>query len=166
MQKRRAFRSGAGAPQIKEANVILWFRYIAERQRVFHNWFNRAPNPWTLDMTITSGRMCNVHRFLDRESVWSIANIVEPLRHKPADLLFNIIMFRCYFNWHKSAELVGLQSTATFDRTKFEAGLRMCAEPIPPQIAFHFQGRFLCVRGCLRVSYSRRRFYDNKMLIL
>lgn len=104
--------------------MIIWFRYIAERQRVFHRWFDRAPSPWTEDATISRGRMCNVHRYLDRESVWAIANLVEPLRHRPADLLFNIIMFRCYFNWHKSAEKIGLQSVASFNRVKFEAKLR------------------------------------------
>ena len=123
-KKRRAYRSGSGEPIVKEENLIIWFRYIAERQRVFHRWFDREPSPWTEDATIRMGRMCNVHRYCDRESVWSIANLVEPLRHRPADLLFNIIMFRCYFNWHKSAEKVGLQSSSSFDRVKFEAALR------------------------------------------
>eukprot|EP01047_Picozoa_sp_COSAG01_P134472 COSAG01_NODE_64610_length_276_cov_0.559322_1_plen_91_part_11 len=30
-KKRRAFRSGSGEPIVKEENLIIWFRYIAER---------------------------------------------------------------------------------------------------------------------------------------
>ena len=70
-------------------------------------------------MTIANGRMCNVRRFLDRESAWCIAHIIQPLRHKPAELLFNVLLFRCYFNWSKSAGFCGLQSTTSFDRAAF-----------------------------------------------
>ena len=122
--KRRAFSSGSGVPELKEENTLLWFQYIAERQRVYNCWFQGAGHPWTKDTTLAHGRMCNNYRFLDRESTWAVANIVEPLRHRPADLLFNILIFRCYLNWHKSMELVGLQATEGFDRATFEARLR------------------------------------------
>ena len=70
-------------------------------------------------MTIANGRMCNVRRFLDREAAWCIAHIIQPLRHKPAELLFNVLLFRCYFTWSKSAGFCGLQSTPSFDRAAF-----------------------------------------------
>ena len=122
--KRRAFSSGSGVPELKEENTLLWFQYIAERQRVYNCWFQGAGHPWTTDTTLAHGRMCNNYRFLDRESTWAVANIVEPLRHRPADLLFNILIFRCYLNWHKSMELIGLQTVEGFDRATFEARLR------------------------------------------
>jgi hypothetical protein len=122
--KRRAFSSGSGVPKLKEENTLLWFQYIAERQRVFNCWFHGARRPWTNDPTLAHGRMCNNYRFLDRESAWSIAHIVEPLRNRPADLIFNVILFRCYLNWHRSMELLGLQSVEGFDRATFEAKLR------------------------------------------
>ena len=113
-----------GPPKLHEANVLLFFRFVAERQRVFLSWRASAPAPWTSDPTIARGRFCNVYRFLDRESVWMCAHIITPLRSRPADMLFNILIFRTYLNWHRSMELLGLQSTETFERAAFETRLR------------------------------------------
>ena len=34
-------------------------------------------------------------------------DIVEPLRERPVDLIFNVLLFRCYLNWHCSMKLLG-----------------------------------------------------------
>ena len=123
--KVRAPRSGKGAPVLHEENLALWFGYIAERQRVFRGWMRGgAGAPWTADTIIANGRMCNVFRFLDRESAWVAAHVLEPLRDRPADLIFNVLIFRCYLNWHKSAEIVGLHYVDSFDQVEFERLLR------------------------------------------
>jgi hypothetical protein len=98
----RAFRSGSGPPIIKQENLRILFTYMAERQRVFHRWLDNAPTPWTSDAVLLRGRMCNNFRFLDRESAWLVANVIEPLRDQPADLLFNVLLFRTYLNWVSS----------------------------------------------------------------
>ena len=123
-KKNRVFRSGTGPPVLKEGNLRIWFTYIAERQRVFHKWLNNAQTPWTRDPVIANGRMCNNFRYMDRESVWLVSNVIEPLRNRPADLLFNVLLFRTYLNWHKSMAIVGLQSVRSFDPTTFAAKLR------------------------------------------
>jgi hypothetical protein len=123
--KLRAPRSGKGPPQLHEENAALWFGYVAERHRTFQGWLGEsgAPPPWTSDPIISKGRMCNVFRFLDRESAWLAANVLEPLRNRPADLIFNVLIFRCYLNWHKSAEIVGVQSVEHYDSEVFERKL-------------------------------------------
>ncbi len=79
----------AGSPMFKEENMKTFVRFIAERQRVYLRWYARAPTPWTHDPTISNSKFTNVFRFLDRESVWLVAHIINPLRDRPADLLFN-----------------------------------------------------------------------------
>ena len=120
----RAYRSGKGPPVLKADNLRVWFTYIAERQRVFQKWLVNAPPPWTDDPIIAHGRVANNFRYLDRETVWLIANVIEPLKDRPADLIFNIVLFRTYLNWHKSMEFIGLQYVESFDPTVFEAQLR------------------------------------------
>jgi hypothetical protein len=100
-------------------HLRLWFIYIAERHRVHKKWRARDPQPWTNDQIIPSGRMCNVFRHLDRESVYVVAKIIKPLRDKPHDLLFNLIIFRCYLNWSKAMDIVGLQSCTGFNEQEF-----------------------------------------------
>ena len=73
---------------------------------------------------LVAGRLCNNYRFLDRETTWVIAHVVEPLRDRPADLLFNLVIFRCYLNWHASMSLLGLQRCEGFDCAVFDAKLR------------------------------------------
>ena len=84
-----AAQRGTGRPVWKEENLRSFYRFIAERQRVYSRWYASAPAPWTSDQTLAVGRFANIFRFLDRESVWLCAHIIEPLRHRPADLLFN-----------------------------------------------------------------------------
>jgi hypothetical protein len=84
-----AAQRGTGRPVWKEENLRSFYGFIAERQRVYSRWYASAPAPWTSDPTLAVGRFANIFRFLDRESVWLCAHIIEPLRHRPADLLFN-----------------------------------------------------------------------------
>jgi hypothetical protein len=122
-------RKGA-ATVLNGANAKLWFRFIAERQRIFGRWQRGAPPPYTSDPHLTQGRMCNVFRFLDRQSVWCLAHILEPLRHRPADLLLNVLLFRCFLNRGSALAAVGLQSCAGFDAAAFEATLLRCRDEL------------------------------------
>jgi hypothetical protein len=54
--------------------------------------------PHNTEGIINGGRLCNVFRHLDRESVYAVTKIIAPLRDRPGDLLLNIIIFRAYLN--------------------------------------------------------------------
>lgn len=60
-------------------NIVLWFKYICERHRVYRKWLARAPHPWSEDIIIQTGRLCNVFRQLDRESVYVVSEIIGTL---------------------------------------------------------------------------------------
>ena len=120
---RPSIPSGEGEPVLRADNVRRWFAYIAERQRVYRKWLSNYAPPYTSDQIIAHGRMCNNFRYLDRETTWLVANILLPLRHNPADLLFNVLLFRVYLNSYKTMELLGLQRFADFDPIVFMAKL-------------------------------------------
>eukprot|EP01062_Namystynia_karyoxenos_P035145 TRINITY_DN25776_c0_g1_i1.p1 TRINITY_DN25776_c0_g1~~TRINITY_DN25776_c0_g1_i1.p1 ORF type:complete len:462 (+),score=159.21 TRINITY_DN25776_c0_g1_i1:79-1464(+) len=102
-----------GAAQARDAppenadNIAKWFGFIVERQRVFAQWLRRSPQPWTECEAIMHGRLCNVFRFLDRQSVYLVDRVIIPLANDPADLIFNIIVFRAFINRADNFDALG-----------------------------------------------------------
>ena len=86
---------------------------------MYQKWCTRQPTPWTTDPLISQGRMCNVFRALDKETVYCARAVIEPLWKRPADLLFNLIIFRAYINWSDAMEMIGLQFIDTYDKVAF-----------------------------------------------
>lgn len=46
----------------------------------WQKWLARCPKPWSVDKALQIGRFCNVFRFLDRESLFVMNEIIIPLR--------------------------------------------------------------------------------------
>ena len=70
--------------------------------------------------------------------------MVEPLRDRPADLLFNLVIFRCYLNWHASMSLLGLQRCEGFDCAVFDAKLREVGTALEFCLRQGLETAFLC----------------------
>jgi hypothetical protein len=108
MLKARTAEDGAvptvryGATELYERPLHELWHYAAERQRLFHRW--RVGRPHTHDAELATGKFCNIFRYTDRASVWLIVNVLGPLREagRVADLLFNVIIFRCFLTWERS----------------------------------------------------------------
>jgi hypothetical protein len=64
-----------------------------------------------------------VFRYLDRESVYLRSRILTPLLASPANLIFNVIIFRAYLNSGTAMDLMGLQDIDTFTEAGFLEGL-------------------------------------------
>lgn len=75
----------------------LYWRFAAERQRVFEKRLMGLPAPWTDDEVLQTYKFCNVFRATDRVSRYLIKEVIynddQPARE---DLLFQIVTFRLF----------------------------------------------------------------------
>lgn len=89
-----------------------FFIFIQERH---HIWFDRFilknPAPWTEDLILKSYKYTNVYRDLDRNTVWSIINIVDNPQMSQEAKIFNTFLYRLINNPELIKESGGLPNT-------------------------------------------------------
>lgn len=81
-----------------EAFDIYW-RFAAERHRIFEQRATGIPGPWTTDQILSTYKFCNVYRAADRVSQYLIREICYPeVSVADEDLAFQIVAFRTFSN--------------------------------------------------------------------
>jgi len=85
------------APTPRPGIYELYWRFAADRQRIFQHRVAGQPPPWTDDPILATYKFCNVFRAADRVSQYLIQHIcyhTEPCT--PSDRLFQIVAFRTF----------------------------------------------------------------------
>jgi len=95
------------AEGLTPAEVSLFWYWINERHAIYLSRAAGNPKPWTSDGILRSFKFTNVFRQLDRGTEWLTANVIEPHRHDPADLLFFNVAWYRMFNWTGTGALLG-----------------------------------------------------------
>jgi NTP pyrophosphatase (non-canonical NTP hydrolase) len=84
-----------------------YWRFAAERQRVFFSRFERRPAPWTHDPVLRANKFTNVYRASDRVSQYLIRRVIyrNDLPADPVEVVFRILLFK-FFNKIETWELL------------------------------------------------------------
>jgi hypothetical protein len=98
------FRAGNRTLRVGECFDVYW-RFAAERQRVFHLRAAGAPPPWTADPVLAWHKFTNVYRAADRVSQYLIRDVVYAGRQDPEEVVFRVLLFK-FFNRVESWELL------------------------------------------------------------
>lgn len=81
----------------KPSNVYdTYWKFIAKRQEVFYNRFNKTEYPWSDDNILNNYKFTNVYRATDRVSQYLIRNVIYNGNQNPIDLFFRIILFKIF----------------------------------------------------------------------
>ncbi len=75
-----------------------YWRFAAERQRVFFNRFERRPAPWTHDPVLHANKFTNAYRASDRVSQYLIRRVIyrDDLPDGPVEVVFRILLFKLF----------------------------------------------------------------------
>src|SRR5467141_913004 len=73
-----------------------FWRFAAERQRVFHARAMGQGPPWTDDPIISTHRFTNVYRAADRVSQFLINEVIPGSTTEPADVGFRTLLFKIF----------------------------------------------------------------------
>jgi hypothetical protein len=89
----REFRAGGRTFGVSECFDTFW-RFAADRQRIFHARAAGAPPPWTADPVLSQHRFTNVYRAADRVSQYLIRTVIYGGPQDRDELVFRILLFK------------------------------------------------------------------------
>jgi hypothetical protein len=105
-----------------------YWRFAAERQRVFEKRLAGDPQPWTDDPTLSAHKFTNPFRAADRTSQFLIRNVIyEP--SAPTDeeeIVFRILLFKLFNSipaWEFLRDMFGIPTWKRFDATVYAQAL-------------------------------------------
>lgn len=73
-----------------------YWRFAAERQRIFHARAAGSQPPWTSDPILTAHRFTNAYRAADRVSQFLINEVMPGSSAEPVDVLFRTLLFKVF----------------------------------------------------------------------
>jgi hypothetical protein len=108
-------------PVVRQPVYDAYWRFAAERQRIFHRRVAGAPGPWTDDPILQRYKFCNAFRASDRVSQYLIRHVIydAAAQDLPAeDTFLRIILFRLFSKestWEALEEATGGIRRSTLD---------------------------------------------------
>ena len=102
-----------------------YWRFAAERQRVFFNRFERRPAPWTHDPVLRANKLTNAYRASDRVSQYLIRRVIyrDDLPADPVEVVFRILLFKLFNKietWELLQEAIGALTWARYSFKRYE----------------------------------------------
>lgn len=73
-----------------------YWRFAAERQRVFFSRMNGEPAPWSSDPILNQYKFTNAYRASDRVSQYLIRDVIYKGSSEPDEVFFRIILFKLF----------------------------------------------------------------------
>ena len=124
------FRAGGRALYVTECFDTYW-RFAAERQRVFHSRAEGAAPPWTNDPILGKHKFTSVYRAADRVSQYLIRDVIYTGSQEPPEVIFRILLFK-FFNRIETWQLLTqrLGAPPTWDGYRFAVYNRILDEAI------------------------------------
>lgn len=99
------------APTPRAGVYELYWKFTAERQKIFDARVSGVPWPWTEDRILNEYKFCNVYRAADRVSQYMIRDVAYRDDDSSAeDRLFQIVAFRTFSNirtWETVTGILG-----------------------------------------------------------
>src|SRR5262249_50489645 len=103
--------AGVGPLRVSPVYDTYW-RFAAERQRVFFYRLERRPPPWTPDPGLPANKITNAYRASDRVSQYLIRQVIyrDDLPDGPDEVVFRILLFKMFNKietWELLQEAIG-----------------------------------------------------------
>lgn len=73
-----------------------YWRFAAERQRVFFERWEGAPSPWTKDPVLLNHKFTNAYRAADRVSQYLIREVIYRGSPEPREVFFRTLLFKLF----------------------------------------------------------------------
>jgi len=117
----REFRVSGRTFGVNECFDTFW-RFAAERQRIFHARAAGAPPPWTTDPVLSRHKFTSVYRAADRVSQYLIRTVIYDGPQDRDELVFRLLLFKV-FNRIETWELLAsrLGAAPSWDGYSFAA---------------------------------------------
>ena len=110
-----------------------YWRFAAERQRIFFKRLAGVASPWTDDSILTTYKFTNAYRAADRASQFLIKNVIyrDDLLASPEETFFRIVLFKLFNKvdtWRLLEESFGQITYADYDFKHYDRVLTRAAK--------------------------------------
>ena len=108
-----------------------YWRFAAERQRIFVKRQTQSLPPWTTDPILTQFKFTNVYRASDRVSQFLIRHVIYAGDDDPTEVIFRILLFKLFNKietWQLLEQELGSVSTEDFSVKRISAVLNRALE--------------------------------------
>lgn len=108
-------------PTVRDEVYEAYWRFAAERQKIFHSRARGEPGPWTKDPILRRFKFCNTYRASDRVSQYLISRVIYATDARslpPEDVFLRIVLFRLFSKestWEALEEAAGEVRRGTLD---------------------------------------------------
>lgn len=141
-----------------------YWRFAAERQRVYLARMQQALPPWTDDEIILDHKFTNVYRATDRVSQYLIRNVIyrDDIPLTPEDIFFRIMLFKIFNKietWELLENAVGPITYGTFSFERYDRVLTLAMER---KVAIYSAAYIMPSAGI----FGHRRKHRNHLLLL
>ena len=99
-----------------------YWRFAAERQKIFFKKLENAPIPWTDDPILSTYKFTNAYRASDRVSQYLIRNVIyrNDLPSSPNEVFFRVILFKIFNKIETWQLLENKLGSIIYDEYSFE----------------------------------------------
>ncbi|MBO0883757.1 MAG: hypothetical protein J2P17_26160 [Mycobacterium sp.] len=107
--------------RVSECFDAYW-RFAAERQRIFHRRADRKPHPWTNDPILSRHKFTNVYRAADRVSQYLITHVIYDGPQDAEEVVFRILLFKLFNRietWRLLTDRLGPLRWADYDFVRY-----------------------------------------------
>lgn len=114
------------APAVPTIVFETYWRFAAERQRIYFRRLRQATGPWTDDPILAAHKFTNAYRAADRISQYLIRNVIGPGHRQPENTFFRILLFKIFNKvetWELLQRELGDPDVNTFSVEKYCAAL-------------------------------------------
>lgn len=133
-------------------DIDLFWKFIYERQKVWHNRFIlKQDPPWTHDKILQEFKFTNIFRALDKGTLYYLDKIMARKDEYPRKIIFlNTMMYRLINNQYTWDECIGFQES--FNKTKF----------LKPLMERQASGKSIFTTAHMLPTYQEWRENDNE----
>jgi hypothetical protein len=103
-----------------------YWRFAAERQRIFHRRVRGEPGPWTDDPVMSAHRFTNTYRAADRVSQYLIRHVAYEGDQAVEEIVFRVLLFKIFnkvATWERLCAAFGTPSARSFSVDAYDAVL-------------------------------------------
>lgn len=108
-----------------------YWRFAAERQRVFHQRVLGEPGPWTGDPILGAHRFTNAYRVADRVSQYLVREVAYKGDQSVDEVAFRVLLFKLFnkvSTWEMLCGEFGQPSARSFDVRQYDATMTRAFE--------------------------------------
>jgi hypothetical protein len=113
-------------PLIPTALFTIYWRFAAERQRIFLRRLSGSSAPWTSDAVLKEYKFTNAYRASDRVSQYLICRVIYSDNWSPGDMFFRTLLFKLFNRietWELLERTLGQISLQTYSFDRYEEQL-------------------------------------------